>query len=247
MSIVYKLDDINYGDGGYIFYPDYDEKTSKKYPVLYLFHGTGWNEVTCWRTDINIRTLVENLIKEKKFSEMIIVMPHIKIDRNAGKSLADPFYNFKFKELVNFINKKYEKIVAPNIDNTAVGGFSMGGAAALRYAIENKDIIGHVGAASPGPVINEWYTDNKLTLVDSEKSVRFMGRGSTEDACFLKTVKRSMDAFKNNGFLFNHGNSAYIVKNCGHDSRTFNRLLSMYIQELSTSKFTSVDGDNHGH
>ena len=53
--------------------PDYDKKTSKKYPVLYLQHGMG-EDVRGWSTQGRANLILDNLIAAGKASPMIVVM-----------------------------------------------------------------------------------------------------------------------------------------------------------------------------
>ena len=60
--------------------PDYDLNTNAKYPVLYLLHGWGENELG-WHTQGHVDVIMDNLIAEKKAKPMIIVMDNL----NAAK------------------------------------------------------------------------------------------------------------------------------------------------------------------
>ena len=53
--------------------PDYDKETTKKYPVLYLQHGSGEDE-TGWGVQGHANLILDNLIAAKKAVPMIIVM-----------------------------------------------------------------------------------------------------------------------------------------------------------------------------
>ena len=60
--------------------PDYDTNLKAKYPVLYLLHGWGENELG-WHTQGHVDVIMDNLIAEKKAKPMIIVMDNL----NAAK------------------------------------------------------------------------------------------------------------------------------------------------------------------
>jgi enterochelin esterase family protein len=57
----------------YLHAPDYDKDPSKRYPVLYLQHGSGEDE-TGWGDQGKANLILDNLIAEKKAVPMIIVM-----------------------------------------------------------------------------------------------------------------------------------------------------------------------------
>jgi enterochelin esterase-like enzyme len=56
--------------------PDYDTNTRAKYPVLYLLHGWGENELG-WHVQGHVDVIMDNLIAEKKAKPMIIVMDNL--------------------------------------------------------------------------------------------------------------------------------------------------------------------------
>ena len=49
----------------------------KKYPVLFLLHGIGGNEISEWNTGQGAaHTILDNLIADKKIEPMIAVFPN---------------------------------------------------------------------------------------------------------------------------------------------------------------------------
>jgi len=54
--------------------PGYDEDRVGRYPVLYLFHGSGDNEAT-WTTFGHAHVILDNLLAAGKAKPMIVVMP----------------------------------------------------------------------------------------------------------------------------------------------------------------------------
>ena len=55
--------------------PDYQTNTTKKYPVLYLLHGSG-NDEDAWDTMGRANIILDNLIASGKALPMILVMPN---------------------------------------------------------------------------------------------------------------------------------------------------------------------------
>jgi enterochelin esterase family protein len=64
--------------------PDYDTNTKARYPVLYLLHGWGENELG-WTFQGHVNEIMDNLIAEKKAKPMLIVMDNL----NAAKPGED--------------------------------------------------------------------------------------------------------------------------------------------------------------
>jgi enterochelin esterase-like enzyme len=56
--------------------PDYDTNTKQRYPVLYLLHGWGENELG-WTFQGHVDQIMDNLIADKKAKPMLIVMDNL--------------------------------------------------------------------------------------------------------------------------------------------------------------------------
>ena len=56
--------------------PEYDAKTSERYPVLYLLHGWGENEWG-WTLQGHVDQIMDNLLADKKVRPMLIVMDNL--------------------------------------------------------------------------------------------------------------------------------------------------------------------------
>ena len=65
--------------------PGYSKK--KKYPVLFLLHGIGGNEISEWNTGQGAAHIIlDNLIADKKIKPMIVVFPNGNATTNTGGS-----------------------------------------------------------------------------------------------------------------------------------------------------------------
>lgn len=56
--------------------PGYDQNKSERYPVLYLLHGWGENEVG-WTNQGHVNAIMDNLIAARKAKPMIVVMDNL--------------------------------------------------------------------------------------------------------------------------------------------------------------------------
>jgi enterochelin esterase family protein len=97
--------------------PGYEQNPTKKYPVLYLLHGTTDTEET-WTKVGRANIILDNLIADKKATPMIIVMPYGRaypvISKSSG-SLRNKENLAEFKKdfmgnLMPFIEKNYRTI-----------------------------------------------------------------------------------------------------------------------------------------
>jgi enterochelin esterase-like enzyme len=142
--------------------PDY-ETSNRKYPVLYLLHGSG-DDQTGWVQFGEVLSITDKAIDDGTATPMIIVMP----DGNTGRRgyfndlKGDWNYeDFFFQELVPFIEKKYR--VKTEKRSRAIAGLSMGGGGAFMYALHHPELFSSACplSASVGP----------LTLDDARKIV----------------------------------------------------------------------------
>lgn len=136
--------------GCYVYTPpSYNKDLDKEYPILYVQHGVGENEIG-WVWQGRINNVADNLIAEGKCKEVIIVM-------NSGYAFTDDIDTHFFpgdfdSELVNdclpFIEGKYR--VAKGKFNRAVAGLSLGSAQAELTALAHVDLFSALGVFSGG-------------------------------------------------------------------------------------------------
>src|SRR4051812_5604854 len=121
---------------GLLLPPDY-ERSARRYPVLYLLHGSGQRHSTWGR-----RTLVDNT------TGAIVVMPDMDRARYVvGEGRVDAYAEaFITTELVDHIDRNYRTLAAR--DGRAIAGLSIGGFGAMLLGLRNIDRFGAIGAFS---------------------------------------------------------------------------------------------------
>lgn len=133
--------------------PSYDSDPHKTFPVLYFLHGLGDNEQSLVNTgEWNV---IENLHEKKKIGDFVIVTPEA--DRSFYVNSYDgrtPYSDFFIKEFMPAVERKYR--IRSEAAARAVGGISMGGYGALRFAFAYPQLFSSVSAHSaallPQPV-----------------------------------------------------------------------------------------------
>ena len=139
--------------------PNYD-KSTQKYPVLYLLHGHSDSEIT-WIQRGEIKSTLDRAIADRAVSPMIVIMPDAKvtwyINDYAGKTRYEDMI---FNEFIPFIDKNYRTRAERTY--RAVAGLSMGGYGSLIWSLHHPDIIGSCAAYSSGI-----YTDEDLRNLDT--------------------------------------------------------------------------------
>jgi S-formylglutathione hydrolase FrmB len=132
----------------------YDVKDAKgelaRFPVLYFLHGLGDNEQTLFKT--GGWTLIEDLRQQHKIGDFLIVAPEGRstfyINSADGK---DRYSDFFLREFMPYIEKKYR--VTPGRAGRAIGGISMGGFGALRFAFAHPELFSSVSAQSAALIL----------------------------------------------------------------------------------------------
>lgn len=136
-----------------VFLPaEYNQQTSKKFPVLYLRHGGGDNETSWTQAAGRADVILENLIAAKKAKPMIIVMTNGLIDGTwAGGSSKEGVEQLEqelLKDVVPYVEKNYRVNAAKNA--RAIAGLSMGGGQSYIIGLKNLDKFSYIGEFSSG-------------------------------------------------------------------------------------------------
>jgi enterochelin esterase-like enzyme len=156
--------------------PGYDADTKTKYPVLYLMHGWGENELG-WHVQGHVDVIMDNLIAARKARPMIVVMENLNAVK-PGESAAlyfargvltqavpEPppapgaapaprrgplgsgvFSDLMLRDLIPTIEKSFR--VAPGRENRAMAGLSMGGFQTFTTTLAHLDTFAYIGGFS---------------------------------------------------------------------------------------------------
>ena len=145
--------------------PDYDTNPSRRYPVLYLQHGSGEDE-TGWMIQGRANFILDNLIAAGKAQPMILVSgngyasvagkPRLPasatdLDRPAPKVGGHPadasgFQDVMLKDVIPLIDSTYRTIA--DREHRAMAGLSMGGNQTCQLTLRNLDKFAWIGAFS---------------------------------------------------------------------------------------------------
>jgi enterochelin esterase-like enzyme len=152
--------------------PSYEQKTSARFPVLYLQHGGGEDE-RGWPVQGRVCEIMDNLIAEKKAQPMIIVMERGYAQKpgeqpvpmrppqqrtNAAPSgpprdfsrMFSTFGDVVINDLIPMIDKTYR--TKADREHRAMAGLSMGGMQTRNIAMAHLDTFSHIGIFSGGSI-----------------------------------------------------------------------------------------------
>lgn len=124
---------------------EYDQNPNKKYPVLYLQHGSGEDE-TGWAQQGKANLILDNLIAEMKAVPMIIVMENGYANRASGQSNVSAFEEVLIKEVIPMIDKTYRTL--SDRDHRGMAGLSMGANQTITITMNNLDLFSYIAGFS---------------------------------------------------------------------------------------------------
>jgi enterochelin esterase-like enzyme len=151
--------------------PGYEKEGTRKYPVLYLFHGS--NDIAGgWTLAGNANFIVDNLIAEKKAVPMIVVMPYghavpFGSPREAQAKNTAVFEEYLLRDVMPVVESKYR--TAAGRENRAIAGLSMGGGQSLQIGFRHLNLFSAIGAFSAA-VPNDFETRFAGELNDGEET-----------------------------------------------------------------------------
>jgi enterochelin esterase family protein len=131
--------------------PGYDRSTAR-YPVLYLLHGNGEAQ-NGWVMNGRANIILDNVIADRQAVPMIVVMPQGHALQGAGVGpleripgetgmFSDRFPKDLLEEVIPYVERTYR--VSADADHRAIAGLSMGGGQALTIGLANTDRFHYV-------------------------------------------------------------------------------------------------------
>jgi enterochelin esterase-like enzyme len=153
----------------WIYTPSDYAKTTRRYPVLYLLHGSN-DTAAGWTMAGNANFVLDNLLAEGKAQPMIVVMPFghatpFGVPAAPGGITNDAlFEDYLLKDVIPTVEARYR--VTPGRENRAIAGLSMGGGQSLRIGLGHLDLFSAVASFS-GAVPADFETRFAALLQDS--------------------------------------------------------------------------------
>ena len=210
---------------------------TKKFPVLYLYHGTG-EDITGWEKQGYIGNILDNLFSDKKAEEMIVVLDYGVALNPEQEKLPDDYPRIVLStknlekivvdELIPYINKKYK-----TNKKQAIAGLSRGSYQAMFIGADYPELFSAIGSFSPviyegteSQPFKELPIDNLLK--SKSKPFFFMGIGEKEDLRFINYNSLLSDYLNQNKYPFVQYKSAGTY----HEWLTWRRCLYEFVQKI---------------
>lgn len=226
----------------YVYTPaEYETNPDKKYPILYLLHGSGENE-RGWSLQGHMGFILDNLIAARKATPMVIVMdngyavakdpsvyPQTTDRNNRSTVLADVY----IKEIIPEMESFYR--ILPGKENRAMAGLSMGGGQTGYIGFNNPQLFSSLGFFSGAGVTTDVLNNptaysglfSDAGSVNSTYKLLWFGAG-TEESSYTERNANTKKAFEKAGIkgIF------YESQGTAHEWHTWRRCLHEFTQLL---------------
>ncbi|WP_346857958.1 alpha/beta hydrolase-fold protein [uncultured Draconibacterium sp.] len=217
---------------------EYAENPEKRYPVLYLQHGS-FEDETGWPGQGHANRILDNLIAANKAVPMIIVMDNgyaYKPQSSGGGRPAMVFEEVMLNEIIPMIDKRFRTIA--DREHRAIAGLSMGANQTMRICMNNLDKFAYYGGFSgtsnyPSPdeinvetFLNGAFKNGKS--VNEQMKVFWLGLGTKEPEPFPGSVGAFRNMLEKQGIDYVY----YESPETAHEWQTWRRSLHQYAQLL---------------
>jgi enterochelin esterase-like enzyme len=132
-----------------VYLPFGYERTSQRYPVLYLLHGRG-DSMAAWT---RVKAELDRLIATGQIPPVLAVLPDAPWN-SGGSYYVDSAHTGGVaaetaltRDLVTHVDSTYRTVASRSA--RLVGGYSMGGYGALRYVLAHQDLFAQALVLSP--------------------------------------------------------------------------------------------------
>lgn len=219
--------------------PCYEKDADKRYPVLYLQHGS-FEDETGWSAQGHANLILDNLIAENKAVPMIIVMDNgyaFKAQENGDNGRpAMVFEEVMMEEVIPMIDTRFRTIT--NRESRAIAGLSMGANQTMRIVMNNLDQFAYYGGfsgTSNYPSSNEIDAETFLNgafkdgkKVNEQLKVFWLGLGTKEPEPFPGSIGAFINMLKKQGIHYEY----YESPETAHEWQTWRRSLYQFAQFL---------------
>jgi enterochelin esterase family protein len=130
--------------------PGYAKSANRRYPVLYLFHGSN-DTAGGWTLAGQMNFILDNLLSEGKMEPMIVAMPYghavpFAAPREQQARNVELFEQHLLRDVMPLVESKYR--LKPGREQRAIAGLSMGGGQAIAIGFRHLDRFSAIGAFS---------------------------------------------------------------------------------------------------
>lgn len=218
---------------------EYAQNPQKRYPVLYLQHGS-FEDETGWASQGKAGLILDNLISTGKAVPMIIVMDNgyaykPQTRENPGRP-ASVFEEVMINEIIPMTDAKFRTIA--DREHRAIAGLSMGANQTMRIIMNNLDKFAFYGGfsgtsnyPSTAEIDPATFLDGKFNdgaAINTQIKVFWLGLGTKEPNPFPGSVGAFRKMMDKQGIKYVY----YESPGTAHEWLTWRRSLHQYAQLL---------------
>lgn len=218
---------------------EYAQNPQKRYPVLYLQHGS-FEDETGWASQGKAGLILDNLIATGKAVPMIIVMDNgyaykPQTGENTGRP-ASIFEEVMINEIIPMTDAKFRTVA--DREHRAIAGLSMGANQTMRIIMNNLDKFSNYGGFSgtsnypstaeidPATFLDGKFNDGQA--INKQIKVFWLGLGTKEPNPFPGSVGAFRKMMEKQGIKYVY----YESPGTAHEWLTWRRSLQQYAQLL---------------
>lgn len=220
--------------------PEYEANPKMRYPVLYLQHGGGEDEMG-WTKQGRANFIMDNLLAAKQTKSMIIVMdcgyatkqgePPVATQPGRTPAPRNHFPDVVVHELIPAIDAACRTM--PDREHRAMAGLSMGAGQTLQITLSNLDKFSYIGSFSGGALQNfDLKTSYNGVFADPavfNKKVHllWLGAGTAEES-HVASSKAAHEVLDKAGI----NNVLFLSPGTAHEWQTWRRDLHDFLPRL---------------
>lgn len=222
--------------------PCYESNIDKRYPVLYLQHGS-FEDETGWPGQGKAALILDNLIAEGKAKPMIIVMDNgYAFRQEEEQTVSNPtrpamvFEEVMIEEIIPMVDRRFRTL--NHRESRAIAGLSMGANQTMRIITGNLNTFAYYGGFSGTanyPSAAEIDVESFLggifkdaDHINDQIRVLWLGVGTTEPAVFPESIGAFRKMLKKQGI----DHIFYESPGTAHEWLTWRRSLYQFAQLL---------------
>lgn len=219
--------------------PGYDDGQHRRYPVLYLQHGSGEDE-TSWRKQGRAGLILDNAIADGSAEPMIVVMgsgyalpprePGTRPSAASSSRSIDEFADLMVTDVIPTVDRHYRTLA--DRDSRALAGLSMGGRQAVAVGFSRLASFGWIAGLSPaiwlrGDDDRSWaveadWIDTLLSAADGVRPRHVFLSAGTAEPRFVDAVN-DLDTMLTRARVEHR---VYLSPGTGHEWTTWRRSLA---------------------
>jgi enterochelin esterase family protein len=218
----------------FVYLPaEYDQYPTKRYPVLYLQHGSGEDE-SGWPTQGKANLILDNLMAEHKAVPMIVVMDNGYANRASQNGFGNAFEEVMINEIIPMTDASFRTLA--DRDHRAMAGLSMGANQTITITMNHLDLFSSIAGFSgtsnyprtdvidPATFMGGKFKDG--AALNKQIKLFWLGLGTAEPAPFPGSVKAFRDMLEKQGVKYTY----YESPGTAHEWLTWRRDLFQFAQ-----------------